>query len=79
MKAIMIVDIPDNCNRNLLFKTPVSIVFNYGTYKTLLYADGYLQPMPNEKEEKERIDYYDMGWNDCVRVLNNNYNLCKLG
>lgn len=48
MKAIMIVDIPDNCNKSLLSKTPASITFNHGTYKTLLYVEGYLKPMPQE-------------------------------
>ena len=35
-----------------------------------------LKPEPKEREEK---DHYDMGWYDCVRVINSDYNLCKLG
>lgn len=60
MKAIMIVDIPDNCNKELLSKTPASITFNHGTYKTLLYVEGYLKPMPQKKDAFEECMKLDM-------------------
>lgn len=77
MKAILVIDVGANVD----FKKDFAKIrlFTSNGRGISYYNKVKLQPMPNEKEEKEYVDYYDMGWNDCVRVLNNNYNLCKLG
>ena len=77
MKAILVVDMPNDMNVEETKALNVTL-FN-GLFVKELKIDCPLKPMPNEREEKERVDFYDMGWNDCVRVLNNDYNLCKLG
>lgn len=76
MKAILVVDLPDNdIDKYYVEYTLMKSVGDCG-----YWIDGtdyaLSKPMPNEREEK---DHYDFGWNDCVRVLNDDYNLCKLG
>lgn len=68
MKAILIVDVDED----MVGEVDYTLL----TKENMCNGRAELKPMPHEKEEK---DHYDMGWNDCVRVLNNNYNICKLG
>lgn len=74
MKAILVIDV----GKNVDFKKDFAKIrlFTSNGRGISYYNKVKLQPMPNEREEK---DHYDYGWNDCVRVLNNDYNLCKLG
>ena len=75
MKAIMIVNLPDKINVDKMCKTPVSLTFEHKSYKTILYADGYLKPLPQKKEitdamiwnskYESRAGYYG-GYNDCI-------------
>lgn len=75
MKAIMIVDLPDNINVDLMCKTPVSLTFKHKSHIEILYASGYLKPMPQKKKLDEdlflsknfELEYVRFdGYNRCI-------------
>lgn len=82
MKALIILNLED-CTFDEIEEAEIkeiSLIYQdkeTGKKCDFLWETGFeIIPMPNEREEK---DHYDFGWNDCVRVLNGDYNLCKLG
>ena len=72
MKALMLVDLPDNINVDLMCKTRVSLTFHYPTSIQILYADGYLKSMPREMAVENRwySEDFAKGYNQCLYEIN---------
>lgn len=78
MKAILVVDLPNNVNMDRVIQTPVTLSFDLGGIKQLMFADGYLKPMPQKKEETFAYwiargcndpESYINGWNACLKEI----------
>lgn len=58
MKAILVVDLPNNVNMDMVIQTPVALSFSLGDgIKQMMFANGYLKEMPQKMKHKDEIDY----------------------
>lgn len=83
MKAILVVDLPDDVNMDRVIQTPVALSFSLGDgIKQIMFADGYLKPMPKKPNpvdmelepyikpsDAEKWEFYCIGFNDALKEI----------
>ncbi len=87
MKAVITIEKLHNASEL------VKILIDSG-FKVVVYPSNFIKPnkteiksylieiecpLPPSIDTREENDEYDTGWNDCIRVLNGDFNVCKLG
>lgn len=78
MKAILVIDMPDNINVDKMCKTPVSLTFQLQSCKQIMYEDGYLRLMLQKKDLRDYAEKIGADFNLQTRIMDymNGYNKC---